>query len=839
MVYTRFSVMDLKVIFDNILSNEEFTISEIQTVLDAIHDVNLNDVDKVGLNPSQFNQFLSGLCLANETLRKQVVSLLCMTSARQTETGLRFDEDGMIERLMNELARCNFEGRNKEAILTSLKMKLRDNMKGSNLEYEYLEYNVPNYDNDNDNGYEEYGDDFEEISPKKPLTVGYLDDDKDFILKNLNSYENNNNNNNDNRKNNNNEQGHVPPLEPIVIELHQKPDDELVKLPTAIKDMNQYYKNNQSPQSSPKSLKSPKSQGMMRTFLTGIEIETNEYNSKPVTEILDIHSPTKPIERRTSLKTNRRLELKRNSNFIPAIIYDMLDALREKAQIAEEVIITADEHWRQRMILSLEESLINLKDRHNEEQQNVIKEYKNSVDDYTRNIMGFPNDENCKITKERKEFLGGLDPDKQLENLTNIISEKKDILKSRYRAVRSSLVKRQQHEVENTTKALVSSFAQLESIRNDQLQNIHSALRKAEKAIEHCIPLAENAHKASYNKVLQNRADYGIQNARIAIAHGMELVAVECSKIRKNYKSVHNAGPIEHCLKNSIRPSSAYPGLIFTGRLPSMPFTVSRPSSSKRPVTGMKKVESINPMLVHKRRPQSAPNLGSSKPSRGSINEHQRPLSSKANAQRPISTTGLKIKTRISALREAAQRQKIAAANENETDDEIYDEEIDSDEEKVFENSILEMQRSKNESRKKTPKTKKKKKKIKMQQSTITDSYDALAIQSICPQCKKYYYGDGKSIPSIKSLDRHVSTLMRVKEIVGKRENVDLLITKKERDEFDRRERNKKNFNMKVEKIEKFCSWECVKKKSLVAVPKSFRYEVFQLIDLFAGYIVN
>jgi len=215
------------------------------------------------------------------------------------------------------------------------------------------------------------------------------------------------------------------------------------------------------------------------------------------------------------------------------------------------------------------------------------------------------------------------------------------------------------------------------------------------------------------------------------------------------------------------------------------------------------------------------------------------------STDRPISATGLKIKTRMQALREAAQNKENIAANDNDNDidDEIYDEEFDSDEDKDFENSIQEMQKSKYESQsgeKMRQKIKKKKKKMKrISSSTITDSYDAMAtVQRLCLQCKRNYFGDGKAIPKISSLDPHVSLNMRVKEIVGKRETVELLKST-ERQEHERRERNKKVYSMKIEKIEKFCSWECVKARSLVAVPKAFRYEVFQLIDLNAGYIVN
>ena len=877
--------MDTKLIVDSIIQDEDGTIREIQVVLDAIHNLQKDDTDNVGIAPAMFNQFLSNLCFVNPMLRKIIVSLLCMTSARQTENGLRFDELNIIDRFVNELSRYNFDaGINKEMVLNNMKLKLSDNMtktvtspktenyNGSIDDDDNFDDNYTNYDN-----YVEYADDFD--SPQKPLVVGYPDDDRDFIAPTSND-------------------ASLDGLEKIKVmenvyihkidneirsgldEVHKASEEESLKSPVPgtltleirtdhgtkdsadvpIVNSPGLERNQRRSVFSKRNSMAMVAQG---TFLTGVQIETNEYNSKPVNEILDIHSPTKPVERRPSLKTNRRLELKRDCNFIPKVIYDMLDALREKAQVAEEVIITADEHWRQRMILSLEESLGTLKERHRKEQQGVIDEYKVCMGEYTKNIMSFANNEgNCKITKERKEFLDSLDKDKQVQSLANIITEKKDTVKSRYRSIRSSLVKRQQNEVENTTKALVATFTHLDVIRNTQLQNIHSALRKAEKATEHCIPLAENAHKAPYNKVLRNRADHGIQSARIAIAHGMELVAIECSKIRKNYKAVLSTGPIEHCLTNPTRPSSAYPGLIFAGRLPAMPscFVKHKPSGSKRPATGMtrylKKYESLSQSPCQIRaRPKSAPTLTSSKALTAKDSScikqdapQQRPISSNANAQnRPISATGFKIKTRMQALREAAQQHKLendkeyTTENENDIDDEIYDEEFDSDEDKVFEDSIAEMQKSKIESqnREKSRKVKKKKKRIKkVSRSTITDSYDALVLQSICPHCKRKYFGDGKAIPSISSLDRHVSSTMRVKEIVGKRESIDLL-TKKEREDHERRERNKKIYNMKVEKIEKFCSWECVKEKSLVAVPKAYRYEVFQLIDLFAGYIVN
>ena len=852
--------MHQKVILDSIISDEDGTISEIQVVIDAIQT--LQTTTAQGLAPAEFNNFLSSLCEVSEvnpSLRKTIVSLLCMTSARQTDEGLlRFDESGMIDRLMTELSRYNFDGLpRKGSVLANIKVKLRDNLKTDNGALAENIGRLDNYVDDYVDDYVEYNDDFEQASPNKDLVVGYPDDDKDFLAakkkeaividgSEMDSIQS-------------------PVEEPIVNEIKQQQYHQPITVPNEpIIDMNSERSHHkQSPPQSP--------QGMMmrtmgtRTFLTGLELETNDYHSKPYGEMLDIPSPTKPIERRRSIKTIRRLELKRNCDFIPNVIYEMLDALREKAQIAEEVIITAEEHWRQRMVLSLEESLQMLKKRHGVEQQGVVEEYRNCVDECTRNIMSWKSDGNCKITKEKKEFLDSLNEDKLLENLTSMIAVKKDSIKSRYRAIRSSLVKRQQCEVEDMTKALIGSLSQLDSIRNAQLQNIHSALHKAEKATEHCIPLAETAHKAPYNKLLQNRSDHGIQNARIAIGHAMELVATECSKIRKNYKTVHNVGPIEHCLANPTRPSSAYPGLIFTDRLPAMPSCVvrHRPSSSKRPTTGMsrylkKSMTAAAAVHVSKSRPKSAPNL--TKPMRevygiSSIQQRtsqQRPSSSgKANTDRPISATGLKIKTRMQALREAAQQQQqiendkenIAANdNNNDIDDEIYDEEFDSDEDKVFENSIQEMQKSKYESQsgeKMRQKIKKKRKKMKrISSSTITDSYDAMEVQRLCLQCKRKYFGDGKAIPSISSLDRHVSLNMRVKEIVGKREAIDLL-TSTERLAHERRERNKKVYSMKIEKIEKFCSWECVKAKSLVAVPKAFRYEVFQLIDLYAGYIVN
>ena len=139
-------------------------------------------------------------------------------------------------------------------------------------------------------------------------------------------------------------------------------------------------------------------------------------------------------------------------------------------------------------------------------------------------------------------------------------------------------------------------------------------------------------------------------------------------------------------------------------------------------------------------------------------------------------------------------------------------------------------------------KKKKKKKKLKKSSygSSITDSYDAVLMQrkTVCPQCRNEYYGDGRIIPSISSLDRQISTTMRVKEIVGKRENADVL-TRKEKEMHDRRERNKKMYDMKVQRVQRFCSWECVKERSITAVPKAYRYEMYQLIDLYAGYIVN
>ena len=845
--------MHQKVILDSIISDEDGTISEIQVVIDAIH--HLQTTTAQGLAPAEFNNFLSSLCdvsKVNPSLRKTIVSLLCMTSAQQSDDGLlKFDESGMIDRLMTELSRYNFDGLpHKDSILTNIKLKLRDNLKTDNGALadvddrldDYPDDYLDDYPDDYPDDYVEYNDDFEQASPNKDLVVGYPDDDKEFLAVNKKE---------DKQKaidSSKMESIQSPVVEPIVNEIkHQQ--NQPITVPNEHRDMNSERSHHkQSPPRSP--------QG---TFLTGLELESNDYHSKPYGEMLDIPSPTKPIERRRSIKTLRRLELKRNCDFIPKVIYEMLDALREKAQIAEEVIITADGHWRERMVLSLEESLQTLKKRHEIEQQGVIEEYRNCVDECTRNIMSWKSDGNCKITKERKEFLDSLNEDKLLENLTSMIAIKKDNIKSRYRAIRSSLVKRQQCEVEGTTKALIGSLTQLDSIRNAQLQNIHSALHKAEKATEHCIPLAETAHKAPYNKLLQNRSDHGIQNARIAIGHAMELVAAECSKIRKNYKTVHNVGPIEHCLANPTRPSSAYPGLMFTDRLPAMPSCVvrHRPSSSKRPTTGMsrylkKSMSAAATAHVNKSRPKSAPNL--TKPMRevygiSSMQQRtsqQRPSSSgKANTDRPISATGLKIKTRMQALREAAQCNKenfAANDNDNEIDDEIYDEEFDSDEDKVFENSIQEMQKSKYESQsgeKMRQKIKKKRKKIKrISSSTITDSYDAMVVQRLCLQCNRKYVGDGKAIPSISSLDRHVSLNMRVKEIVGKRESIDLL-TSTERQAHERRERNKKVYSMKIEKIEKFCSWECVKAKSLVAVPKAFRYEVFQLIDLYAGYIVN
>ena len=127
--------MHQKVILDSIISDEDGTISEIQVVIDAIH--HLQTTTAQGLAPAEFNNFLSSLCEVSEvnpSLRKTIVSLLCMTSARQTDEGLlRFDESGMIDRLMTELSRYNFDGLpRKGSVLTNIKVKLRDNLKTDN-----------------------------------------------------------------------------------------------------------------------------------------------------------------------------------------------------------------------------------------------------------------------------------------------------------------------------------------------------------------------------------------------------------------------------------------------------------------------------------------------------------------------------------------------------------------------------------------------------------------------------------------------------------------------------------------------------------------------------------
>lgn len=532
-----------------------------------------------------------------------------------------------------------------------------------------------------------------------------------------------------------------------------------------------------------------------------------------------------------------------------------------------------------------------LKERHRKEQLAIVEEFKMDVGECKANILGFvENDFHCKMTKEMKEHLDKLDRDKQLERLTALIEEKSDVLKRRYRAVRSSLVKRQQHEVHSTTTALVAAFARLDSIRNEQLENIHAALHIADKAVEHCVPLVENAHKAAYNQVLRARADCGIQHARIALSSAFEKVAAECSKIRQNYRTVYKTGPIEQCIANPSRPSSAYPGLILSERLPAMPSCVRhRPGSSKRPSSGMSRNIIKKTSESQRERPPTSgvqvrgrPKSAPAKPNPISIkggreNHVNRPASAKIEArpkdnipyterphsqERPISAAGLKIKTRMQALREAAQQNQESSddveanqqneheRHDHEIDDEIYDEEYDSEEDKNFENSIVEMSNTLRELRDSQSRelnhglTKKKKKKKKLKKasydSSLTDSYDAVLMQrkGVCPECKKKYFGDGVVIPSISSLDKHVSTTMRVKEIVGKRENVDVL-TKVEKEIHDRRERNKAIYDMKVQRVPRFCSWECVKARSHTAVPKSYRYEVYQLIDLYAGYIVN
>ena len=155
------------------------------------------------------------------------------------------------------------------------------------------------------------------------------------------------------------------------------------------------------------------------------------------------------------------------------------------------------------MILSLEESSLVLKERHKKEQIMIVEEYKKMAQEYRANILGFlKGDPHCKMTKEMKENLDLLDRERQLERMTALIEERSDVFKRRYRAIRSSLVERQQNEMESTTNALVAAFARLDSIRNEQVSNIHSALHIAEKAIEHAIPLAENSRNAPHNQVI-------------------------------------------------------------------------------------------------------------------------------------------------------------------------------------------------------------------------------------------------------------------------------------------------------------------------------------------------
>jgi hypothetical protein len=89
-----------------------------------------------------------------------------------------------------------------------------------------------------------------------------------------------------------------------------------------------------------KSLSSPASSSP-KFFLTGV----SNYESKSPQEKLRIPSPSKPPERKgcraTHFKLKKYKSRNRDTHFVPNVIWDMLDKLRDSAQAAEEIIIEA------------------------------------------------------------------------------------------------------------------------------------------------------------------------------------------------------------------------------------------------------------------------------------------------------------------------------------------------------------------------------------------------------------------------------------------------------------------------------------------------------------------
>lgn len=542
----------------------------------------------------------------------------------------------------------------------------------------------------------------------------------------------------------------------------------------------------------------------------------------------------------------------------------LFELLRSKAEAARQLVLDADEMWKQRLADSLRVSIGALKRDHERERKEIKDEFEsfqpnaNLVELQTGNKLLVPRVKSKASgpTQEHRDYASRHVKAQSEHNIT------------RFLVKRSTLLTRQQEQLEKMKNSLTDAHQRLERIKATQLETLTLAVSRVEKKVSHSDRLAEAVAPliATQPKI---RAKRSVLETLDCIRHSLRLVADLTSRIPQLYESVCIAdGPIEMSLPTAnFRPAAAnfYPRSVLSGRSRE---ELVRELSSFLPYGNKGHVTSRSPSREQSRerareasptnlpnldqRPFSAPagifvrgthqqnstkkSVGGGKGRAKSAERTRGPKSAHAQSA-PISWAGQALHDDAFAFDGQQQEQHEQELYRPSSPLEEYRKALQDKQAPKLGNS--QQRESKAASRRRAAAAAAS---AAAAQAGKTWSSYLGEDQGQCPRCLETFYGEGVCLPSIVGPDAKIMKGFRQTQQALHQQMLSSSDTKRavkrlllEQQQVRRAQGRSPNDSQPF----KFCSWECVKQHTVQNCSKNYIFHYQTIIDLAAGYIVG
>ena len=480
-------------------------------------------------------------------------------------------------------------------------------------------------------------------------------------------------------------------------------------------------------------------------------------------------------------------------------LYELLNKVRTTFSESEEKIAHADAFWRRRLQEELDLEVQVVRRKHRQE----LKELK---------LFGVMNIYHAKARSEQDDELQAI----------------------RYKGMRTRALNRHKDELAALKEKLQEPLSRLDSVRDAKLQSLNAAAVRADHAMEHCIRSVE-AVFGSKRDLFKLRAKTASDHALVALRNSYRAVKAEVAALEDDYKAAlrreglsTKSAPMAGSLRQSLKDYEKKARLVEEkraeqGRPTSAPFV---PDASAGGVAALRPRPRSAATALHARRERGREQGGDE----CEHYEHEEDVLDIANDDEydggfdefdvePAEQEGRRVKQKVRRRRKRRRGAKKKAAKGVNADD--YNDNpgalgatVDIDPDSRRASSITASEFDK-------------------------DNFPFFTYP--CPHCKQFFRGQGFVMPTHLSLEPPVCASLRQsqKSLETSVKGNPARLTFRQKLSIRYQDYFKKRYSIKPREIDTFCSWECLRSNAKQMVPVKFQYEMFQLIDLAAGYLVN